>query len=202
MREQDRTPPGLRVHALDDVLEERVVRPSLRRHTVHIPAIGISSERIPVPLLDRVRRIGQHHIELPEFVVLQKRGLGKRIAPHDLEVIDAVQEEVHPGNRGRDQVDVLPVEFQAPVLLALLLELERRDKQHPARPAGRIIDRLALLRVEHERHEFDERPVRVELRSRMPGIVRELLDQVLVALPEFVLRHMGERERLVKRNAR
>ena len=60
--------------------------------------------------------------------------------------------------------------------------------EHAARADGRVVDALAGLRLEHLRHQVHERAVGVELLRRVAAVVGELLDQVLVAVAELVLR--------------
>ncbi len=62
-------------------------------------------------------------LELPEPVAFEELGLRKRVAPLNLEVHDAVEEEVHPCNGRAHEVELLPVQLEVPVLLALPLEL-------------------------------------------------------------------------------
>ena len=52
--------------------------------------------------------------------------------------------------------------------------------------------RLARLRLEHLGHQVDDGAVGVELRGGVAGVVGELLDQVLVAVAELVLGHVGD----------
>ena len=95
---------------LQDVLEEGVVGAALRRRAVEVAAPGVGRQGVAVPLLDGVGRIGQHHVELLQAVALDELGLGERVAALDVEVLDAVQEAVHPGDGGGHQVELLPVE--------------------------------------------------------------------------------------------
>ena len=89
------------MHALDDVLPEGVVGSALRRRAVDVAAPRIGGEGFAIPLLDRVRWIGQHHVELPQPVPLDEFRIGERVTTNDLEVLDAVQKAVHAGNGRR-----------------------------------------------------------------------------------------------------
>ena len=59
-------------------------------------------------------------------------------------------------------------------------------EQHAARPAGRVVDRLALLRVEDVHHQPHHAARGVELAGLVVGGVGELLDQVLVGVADDV----------------
>ena len=184
------------VEAGQDVLEEGVVGAALRRRAQEVAAPLVTAPGLAVPFLDRVRRVGEDHVELAQAVALDEAGVGERVAADDLEVLDAVEEQVHPGDGRGDEVELLPVEPERAVLAAGALHLGQRRDQHAAGAAGGVVDRLAGLRLEHLRHQVDEGAVGVELLRRVAAVVGELLDQVLVAVAELVLGHVGERERL------
>ena len=57
---------------------------------------------------ERERRIGDDAIEGGETVAREERGLAQRVAAHDLEILDAVQEQVHARDGGRGEVLLLP----------------------------------------------------------------------------------------------
>ena len=63
MREQDRAAARLPIHALQDVLEERVVGAALRRRAQEVPAPRVGHPSLAVPLLDGVRRVREDHVE-------------------------------------------------------------------------------------------------------------------------------------------
>ena len=65
VREENCAAAGLWVKALEDVLEEGVVGAALRRRAEEVAAPGVVLPRLAVPLLDRVRRIGEDHVESP-----------------------------------------------------------------------------------------------------------------------------------------
>ena len=62
----------------------------------------------------------------------RKAGIGQGVAPNDLELLNAVHEHVHSRNGRGDHVDLLPIELQGPVLLALVFEVERAVEQQAA----------------------------------------------------------------------
>ena len=108
-----------------------------------------------------------------------------------------MEDEVHPGDRGGDGDELLPVEADGAGVAAATFHLGEAGDEHAARAGGRVVDGLARLGLEHLRHEVDERAVRVELLGGMARVVGELLDEVLVAVPELVLGHVGEAERVL-----
>src|SRR5665647_3765113 len=59
---------------------------------------------------------------------------------------------------------------------------------------GGVIGGFARLRLQHLCHEMDDGAVGVELGGGVAGVVGELLDQVFVALAQFVLGQLGDGE--------
>ena len=104
-----------------------------------------------------------------QAVALHKLRLGERVAPLDAEVLDAVEEAVHPGNRRGHQVPLLTVEADVAPLLALSAQMGDAGEQHAAGAAGRVVDGLARLRLEHLGHQMDNRAVGVELGGGVAG---------------------------------
>ena len=127
-----------------------------------------------------------------------KAGLLERVARGDLEVLDAVQHEVHPGDGGGDVDQLLAVEAERARVAAAALHLGQRRDEHAAGADGRVVDALARLRLEHLRHQVDERAVGVELLRRVAAVVGELLDEVLVAVAELVLGDGSEAQRVLR----
>ena len=105
-----------------------------------------------------------------------------------------MEEEVHPGDSRGKQVALLPVQLKVSVLLALVLELDGCDQKHPTCSAGRVVHRLTRLGREQSSHQPNQRPVRVELGSRMAAVISEFLDEEFVGDPEFILRDTAHRE--------
>ena len=186
--------PVLGARLLQDVLPEGVVGAALRRRAVEVAAPGVGGEGVAVPLLDRIRRIGQHHVELQQPVALDELRLGERVAALDVEVLDAVEEAVHPGDGGGHEVPLLAVEPDVAPFLALPAQMGDAGEQHAAGAAGGVVDGLARLRLEHLGHQVDDGAVGVELGGGVAGVVGELLDQVLVALAQLVLGQVGDGE--------
>ena len=109
------------------------------------------------------------------------------VAAHDLEVLDLVEEQVHPGDGGGGEVDLLAVEPQRAVVAALRADAVDRLDEHAAGAAGRVVDRLAGLRVEDADDEVDDLARGEELTGLLAGLVGEVLQQVLVRLAEQVV---------------
>ena len=148
MREEDRAPAGLPVEALENVLEEGVGGPSLRRRAEDVAAPRVVEPRVPVPGLDRIRRIGEHHVERHKAVSLAEGRIAQGVADGDPEVLDAVQHEVHARNgRGRAN-DLLSVEAERASIAAGALDLRQRRNEHAAGAGRRIVDALARPRPE------------------------------------------------------
>jgi hypothetical protein len=114
-----------------------------------------------------------------------------------VEVVHAVEHEVHPRDGGGDGDELLPVEAGRAGVAAAALHLGQAGDEHAAGAAGRVVDALARLRLQHLRHQVDQRAVGVELLRRVAAVVGELLDQVLVAVAELVLGHVREAERVL-----
>src|SRR6185295_20407424 len=98
MRKEDRAAAGLRVDALQDVLEEGVIGPTLWRRAEEVPAPWIGAPCLSIPLLDGVRGVGEDHVEGPQLIPLQELRLRERVAALDVKVVDSVEEQVHSGN--------------------------------------------------------------------------------------------------------
>ena len=102
---EDGAAARLGLEALQDVLLEGVVGAAMRRGAVETAAPGVEGEGVAVPLLYGVGRIGQHNIEAHEAVDFHKLRLGQRVAALDAEVLDAVEQAVHPGDGGGHEVE-------------------------------------------------------------------------------------------------
>ena len=109
MRKKNRTAAGLRVHRLQDMLDESIVGAALRRKSKEVASVGIVREEVAVPLLDRVRRIGKHYIECLELASLKEARTKQCIVVDDSEFLHAMQEKVHPRDRGSKRILLLTV---------------------------------------------------------------------------------------------
>lgn len=129
-----------------DVLLEGIVGAALRWRAEEVAAPLVRPPRRAMPLLDRVRWIGENHVELAQAVTGDVPGVSQRVAADDLEVFDAVQEEVHPGDAGSDEIALLPVELERAVFAAAALHFDQCRNEHAAGAAGGVVDRFAGLR--------------------------------------------------------
>jgi hypothetical protein len=103
-----------------------------------------------------------------------------------------MDDQVHPRDGGGDGDQLLPVKAGgADVAPAPLYLCQARD-QHAAGAAGRVIDALARLGLQHLRHQMDEGAVGVEFLRGVAAIVGEFLDQVFVAIAKLILGHGGK----------
>ena len=175
-------------HRLDHVLHPGEVAADWRRQTGEVAAEGIVGPQFLAPLLQRERRIGDHAVEGGEAVAVEEGRVAQRVAAHDLEILDAVQEQVHPGDGRGGEVLLLPVQLAPQTLhvAMLLFDVLHGGQQHAAGAAGRVVDGLALLGVEHVDHQPHDAARGVELAGLLVGGVGELLDQVLVGVAEQV----------------
>ena len=60
---------------------------------------------------------------------------------------------------------------------------------------GFFVDALLALRPEHFRHQVHHCAVRIKLLCRVTTVIGKFLDQILIALPQLILRAVGDRER-------
>ena len=134
--------PVCGVHAGQDVLEEGVVGPALRRRAEEVAPPRIAVPGVAVPLLDRVGRIGQHHVEGAQPVPIGEGRALQRVAAGD----GNPPRRAAPGSCGRwrRSCGCAPGRrAQGAVLAAAALHLVQRRDQHAAGAAGRVVDALA-----------------------------------------------------------
>ena len=81
-----------------DVLLEGVIGAALRRRTQRVTAPLVTAPGLAIPLLDGVRGVGQDHVELAQAIAFDVFGFGQGVTPNDLEVLHAMQEQVHAGD--------------------------------------------------------------------------------------------------------
>ena len=109
MRKENRRAPRLRIHRLENMLNESIVSAALRRHSQEITSVWIIREELAIPLLDRIGRIGKNNIECLEVAGFQEAWSKQRIVVDDTKLLNAMQEEVHSRNRRGERVLLLPV---------------------------------------------------------------------------------------------
>ena len=124
--------------------------------------------------------------------------MAQRVPAHDLEVLDAVQEQVDAGDAAGRQVALL-AEEPAPQQLDLaagLLDVLHCAQQHARSAGGGIVDGFTWLRVEDVHHQPDHAARGVELTGLLVRGISELLDEVFIGLAEDVRIHgaVGQRE--------
>jgi len=98
-----------------------------------------------------------------------------------------MEEQVHLGDGGGGEVHLLPVEPQGAGGAPMGADAIDRLDQHAAGPAGRVVDRLTRLGVEHPHDQPDDLARREELARLLAALIREVLEQVLVGLAEHVV---------------
>src|SRR6202011_5887694 len=107
------------------------------------------------PAFQGKRRIGDHAIEVGEVISFEEGWLTQGIASNNLEIFYAMQKEVDAGNGGSGQVLFLSEEL-APQCFSISADLAHMMysfEQHAPGSAGRIINRLSLLRVKDTYHQ-------------------------------------------------
>ena len=159
--------PATDGHRRDHVLDPGVVAVALWRQPVGCAAPRVGFPDLAAPLLERERRIGDHAVERGQ-AARARVGEGRaaeRVLADDLEVLDAVQHQVHAGDGRGGEVLLLAVDLaeEGPRVAARALHVLDRPEQHAAGAAGRVVDALALLRVEDVDHHADDAARRVEL---------------------------------------
>lgn len=194
MREQDRAAPAFRVHAVEDMLEEGIIRTPLWRGAKEIAAPDILLPHATVPLLDGVRWIGEDHVKGAQRVLFGEGRVGERIAAGYLKILHTVDDEVHPRDGGRDRDQLLPVKAHRARIATAPLGFGKARDQHAACAAGRIVDTLARLRFQHLCHQVDQRAVGIEFLRSMTAVIGEFLDEIFVAVAELILGHGGQRK--------
>src|SRR5215216_2671369 len=100
MWKEDGTAPTF-VQALQDMLEEGIVRASLWRCAEEVAAPRITGPCLTVPLLDGIRWVCQHYIERCETTLFIREGRSfERIPTGNGKILHAMQSQVHAGDGG------------------------------------------------------------------------------------------------------
>ena len=127
-------------------------------------------------------------------------GAAQGVLADDLEVLDAVEQQVHAGDGGGGEHLLLAVELAPQGLGAAAGGLHVFDDldEHAARAAGRVVDALALDGVEDVDEQTDDRAGGVVLAGLLVRLVGEALDEVLVRVAEHVRGHVRVGECLAR----
>jgi hypothetical protein len=89
-------------------------------------------------------------------IALHKLGLGEAVAALDAEVFDAMEEAVHAGDGRGHQIALLAIETHVAPFLSSPAQVGDGGEQHAAGAAGRVVNALARLRLEHFGHQVDD----------------------------------------------
>ena len=152
-------------------------------------------------MLKRKRRIGDHHVECRQSTggSVAKHRIAQGVAPLDHEVLDPVQEQVHARHSRRGQILLLPVQLakKCTRIAAPLAHMLYGRQQHAAGATGRVVDRLALVRVKDVDNQPHHTARRIEFARFLVRRIGKLLDQVLVRVAHYVRRHprIAQRQR-------
>ena len=151
----------------------------------------VAGELVLVDLVDVERRVGHDEVERADGVV---GVLVVAVGQADV-AREAVEGEVHLGQRDRDFLLLLAVDGQLAGgrLVVALDELGALD-EHAARPAGRVVD-PAVERLDDLDDQPDDRVRREELAAE-PALARgEVGEEVLVDQPERVAGQLARQRR-------
>ncbi len=131
------------------------------------------------------------------MVARVERGVAERVFPDDLEILNAVQQQIHARDRRCREHLLLAIELSPESLWAasgIPHVLDDLD-EHASSPARGIVDALTLLRVEDVHEQADDRTRRVVLAGLLIRLVGEPLDEVFVC----VAKHIGGNVRVAQR---
>lgn len=138
-------------------------------------------EEAAVPFVQAERRIGDHHLELHELVVLKVLRIGERVALPDAGVIHAVEEHVHRAERPSLGVQLLTVDGN---LAAghLLVGFE----QQATAAAGGIVNAVIFPRLDERGHQLGNLTRREELAALFACIGGKVGDHILISIADDV----------------
>lgn len=184
-----------RIHTRKNMLEESIISTALWRSSEEVSSVLIRFKCCSIPLLNRVRRISQYKIELLKLTVLNERWSFQCVIIYDVEVLNAMKEEIHPTNGRRKLIDFLTVNLYVSPFLVLLFQISNTRNQHSGTSACRVIYRLSGLRFQNLSHQMYDRAVSIELLRGMAAIISELFNQVFVPLTELIFWAVSDRKR-------
>jgi len=100
-------------------------------------------------------RIRDHTIEGRQAAGtrIRERRAAERVLPHNRKILDAVKDQVHPGNRFCCQVFLLPFKFQQTWVATMLTHMMNGFQEHTASSAGGVINGFPRLRVQDINHQ-------------------------------------------------
>ena len=168
-----------------------------RRHAGKIAAIRVAGPNFVAPFFERERWVGDDAVECREVVAREECRTSQSIAAHNLEIRRSVEVEVHAGNGGCGQVFLLTVKLapERADIASGLLNVMDGLQQHAARPAGRVVNGLALTRIKNIHHEPDDRSRGVKFAGLLVGGIGEFFDQIFIRLTQHIGLCGGIRER-------
>ena len=138
MREKNGAAAGVRLQALQNMLEESVVSAPLGWRPEEVSSVFVVFKGAAVPLFDGVGRIGQHQIKTLQLPVFDKAGVLQRVIVYDMEVLNAVEEEIHAPDGAGKLVDLLSVDLEIPPFFSLIFQVGNAGDEHACAAAGGI----------------------------------------------------------------
>jgi hypothetical protein len=175
------------LEGLDHVQDEGVVALGSGRHAALVAVELVVLGLVVAPLLQRERRIGDHHVEVLEGVVrVQQPGVAQGVAPFDAVVVLAVQEHIHLGQCPGTADGLLAEQGVFLRAVEALADLASALHQQRAGATGRVADLVAFLRLHQFGDQVGDLGRRVELAGLLAGAGGEVLDQELVGVADHV----------------
>ena len=162
-------------------------RPGRRRAVAVEAVVRVVGRDVVAPVLEAEGRIGDDPVvgEQPPRAVHQAR-LGDDVAGLQACGPQAVEEQVELADGQGAQVALLAVERQVAEVSPVLPHVLGGVDEHPAGAGRGVADAHALLRLQQLHDEAHHRARRVELAALLPGVVGELVDEVLVGVAQDV----------------
>ena len=111
----------------------------------------------PPPLFQRKGRIRQHTIMGGKSAAgwVEESRMAQGVPLQDGKVVNAVQEQVHAGDRSGGHILLLPEELakKGARIAASLLHMGNHSQQHTRCAASRIVDAFPLMWVQNVHHQ-------------------------------------------------
>jgi hypothetical protein len=122
LRQHDRHAAGPLGHRLDHMLDPGKITARGGRQTGKVASEWIIDPLLFAPLLQREGWIGEYAIEGGEPVAGKERGVAQGVAAQDLEILDPMQKQIHPGDGRGGEILLLPVQLSPqPLHVAVLI---------------------------------------------------------------------------------